>query len=282
MAEPDAPEKLKRERAGTYRTADGRFTVEQSSSGWLLLDAEQTNELGLPLARGPFATLDEARDAIAGARTGPAPKVVSITDRPRKAGSPARTGRSSGSGKKGAEPPDAVGEGDGAGADPSRSDRDAAPGQPARAARPRRPAKPSKPAVVIRELRAVDGDQLRKLWAACGFRALGDDDLGLARMARRNPGLLLVASEGTQIIGSALGAWDGRRGWIYHVATAESHRRQGIATKLVDQVEAGLRDLGCPKVSVLVRDENPDGRAFWAARGYEQGSRQFATELRKD
>ena len=49
---------LKREKAGTYRTKDGRFTVEQSSSGWMLFDAEQTNELGLPLARGPFATLD--------------------------------------------------------------------------------------------------------------------------------------------------------------------------------------------------------------------------------
>lgn len=277
MAEPDAPEKLKRERAGTYRTADGRFTVEQSSSGWLLLDAEQVNELGLPLARGPFATLDAARDAIGGAREGPAPKVVSIADRPRKAASTTKTRPSKDARRKGGETTD-----DDDDEEASRSDRDREATRPPRAARPPRPAKPSKPAVVIRELRAVDGEQLRKLWARCGFRSLGDDDLGLARMARRNPGLLLVASEGTQIVGSALGAWDGRRGWIYHVATAESHRRQGIATKLVDQVEAGLRDLGCPKVSVLVRDENPDGRAFWAARGYDEGSRQFARELRKD
>ena len=48
-------EKLKRERAGTYRTADGRFTIEQSATGWLLLDSEQTNELGLPLAK-PITT----------------------------------------------------------------------------------------------------------------------------------------------------------------------------------------------------------------------------------
>lgn len=254
MAESDAPEKLKRERAGTYRTADERFTVEQTSSGWLLLDAEQTNELGLPLTRGPFATLDEARDAIAAARSGPAPKgeIVSIADRPRKAGAKP---------VKRATDPDV------------QTERPA----PKPAAK-----RPAKPAVVIRDFRGVDGEQLRKLWTACGFRSLGDDDLSLARLARRNPGLLLVASEGTQIVGSALGAWDGRRGWIYHVATAESHRRQGIATKLVDRVEAGLRDLGCPKVSVLVRDENDDGREFWLERGYESGSRQFARELRED
>jgi ribosomal protein S18 acetylase RimI-like enzyme len=267
VADGEAPEKLKRERAGTYATADGRFTVEQSSSGWLLLDAEHANELGLPLTRGPFATLDEAREAIAAARTGPAPKgdIVSITDRPRKAATEAPRRGSRGT------------------AGPPEADLDGADEEPAPRKRgPAAPKRPARPTVVIRGLRAVDGDQLRRLWAECGFRSLGDDDLSLARLARRNPGLLLIASEGTRIVGSALGAWDGRRGWIYRVATAESHRRQGIATKLVDQVEAGLRDLGCPKVSVLVRDENEDGREFWLDRGYEQASRQFARELRSD
>jgi ribosomal protein S18 acetylase RimI-like enzyme len=254
----ETPEKLKREKAGTYRTSDGRFTVEQSSSGWLLVDAEETNELGLSLTRGPFATLDEAREAIGPARSGPAPKaeIVSIVGRPRKA-TPRR--------------------------EADRSDAEDAPSKPRAAARPKpKIARPAKPAIVIRDYRAADGDQLRKLWAACGFRSPGDDDLSLARLARRNPGLLLVASEGTQVVASALGAWDGRRGWIYHVATAESHRRQGLATRLVDQVEADLRDLGCPKVSVMVRDENDAGREFWRARGYDEGARQFARELSRD
>jgi ribosomal protein S18 acetylase RimI-like enzyme len=252
------PEKLKREKAGTYRTTDGRFTVEQSSSGWLLLDAEEANELGLPLTRGPFATLDEAREAIGPARSGPAPKaeIVSIVGRPRKAAPRRDVHRSA------PEPDEAH----------------------ATMARPPKPrvGRPAKPAIVFRDFRAADGDQLRKLWAACGFRSLGDDDLSLARLARRNPGLLLVASEGTRVVASALGAWDGRRGWIYHVATAESHRRRGLATKLVDEVEAGLRALGCPKVSVMVRDANKDGREFWRARGYDEGSRQFARELTRD
>ena len=243
----EGAEKLKREQAGTYRTADGRFTVEQTSSGWLLLDAEQANELGMPLSRGPFATLDEARHAITAARAGAAP----VAPAPMRLST------------RGARPP---------------KEHAPSPGRAARRPAARRPAKPT---VVVRELRAVDGDQLRRLWTEAGFRSLGDDDLSLARMARRNPGLLLVAAEGSRIVGSALGAWDGRRGWIYHVATAESHRRQGIAAMLVERVEAGLRDLGCPKVSVLVREENDEGRGFWLARGYEPGSRQYARELRE-
>ena len=258
-----APDKLKRERAGTYTTADGRFTVEQTSSGWLLLDAEQADELGLPRARGPYATLDEARTVIGRVRTDPTP-ISDLADR-RAARATAKT-------------TDEADEKDDGGGPRKRGRGPAATARGK--ARARSAARPTAPAVTIRELRTVDGDALRALWKQAGFTSIGDDDKSLGRLARRNPGLVLVATEGTKIVGSALGAWDGRRGWLYHVATAKSHRRQGIATRLVAQVEAGLRDLGCPKVNALVRAENDDGREFWLARGYDAGrARQFGKEL---
>jgi len=246
-------EKLKRVHAGTYATADGRFTVEQSTSGWLVLDAEQTNELGLPLARGPFSTLDEARAAIGNARTGPRP--VSDLDEHR------RSRQAASAGPRSAPKP-------GSAAERAESG-------------PRRAAKRlTGHELVIREIRVSDGDELRRLWSSVGFRPTGDDDRSLARLVRRNPGLVLVATEGGRIVGSALGAFDGRRGWLYHVATAETHRRQGIASKLVDRIEAGLADLGCPKVSVNVGEERDAGRAFWQARGYAMSpARQFGKEL---
>src|SRR6185369_14997320 len=86
---------LKREVAGRYLTRDGRFVVEQSSSGWLLIDNEATDELGQPLVRGQFGTREAAREAIDAARAGPAP--VSrlegrMAERPTSA-SPKRAGR---------------------------------------------------------------------------------------------------------------------------------------------------------------------------------------------
>lgn len=254
-----AADKLKRERAGTYRSGDGRFTVEQSSSGWLLIDAEQVNELGLPLARGPFGTLDEARDAISAARAGPAPESAieprQAKRRPPVIGPAAEAGKGTRAG---------------------RTERTA---RSARTA----PRRPNPAALVIREIRVVDGDALRALWQEAGFRSIGDDDASLARLARRNPGLVLVATESGRIVGSALGAWDGRRGWIYHVATAKSHRKRGIAGRLLDQVESGLRDLGCPKICVIVRAGNDDGAEFWKARGYDTAAaRQFTREIARD
>jgi ribosomal protein S18 acetylase RimI-like enzyme len=264
MAEREAApdEKLKRERAGTYRTTDGRFTVEQTSSGWLLMDAEQADELGLPLARGPFATLDDARAAIAAARSGPAP--ASTVAHP--------SGRAPARSTANASAHEAT-----------RSAREAKAPTPAgeRPPRPlRRAPPPRRVEVVIREMRTVDGDALRALWRDAGFGSLGDDDRSLARLARRNPGLALVAAEGSRVVGSALGGWDGRRGWIYHVATALTHRRRGIATRLIDQLEEALASLGCPKANVLIRPDSDGGVEFWTARGYTLSpARQYGKEL---
>jgi len=153
--------------------------------------------------------------------------------------------------------------------------------RPKSASRPKpAPLPPEPPPLEIRELRRADGDALRRLWDAAGFRSVGDDDASLATFARRNPGLLLVATAGETIIASALGAWDGRRGWIYHVTTAAGHRRVGIARRLVTQIEERLIALGCPRVNVVVRDEDEAAPAFWRALGYSvTPSRHYGKDL---
>jgi ribosomal protein S18 acetylase RimI-like enzyme len=73
---------------------------------------------------------------------------------------------------------------------------------------------------------------------------------------------------------------DGRRGWIYHVATAPDQRRRGIARRLVAEVEDALRALGCPKVNVIVLDGAEEAAAFWEAAGYTRlAARQFGHDL---
>jgi ribosomal protein S18 acetylase RimI-like enzyme len=266
MTDPAAhEEKLKRETAGRYVTADGRFAVEQSSGRWMLTDTEQTDDLGLPLVRGLFATLDAARDAIGDARSGPAPTSQLAA---RIAGLPKRTGgvvaKTSAKAK---------------GSDPAGKAATAAT-PAATAATPAASAKPRTAPVELRELRPGDGAAVRALWADVGFKSLGDDDPSLAVFAKRNPGLLRVAVEGDRVVASALGAWDGRRGWIYHVATAPDHRRKGLARRLVRDVERRLGDLGCRKANVIVRDASEGGAEFWAAMGYKTAPvRQFGKEI---
>src|SRR5262245_22015171 len=60
---------LKRLPGQGWQTRDGRFTIETASGTWSLVDAEQTDDLGLPLVRGPFRSLTEAKAAIEEARS---------------------------------------------------------------------------------------------------------------------------------------------------------------------------------------------------------------------
>jgi uncharacterized protein YciI len=63
-------ESLKRLGGGRWQTRDGRFTIEPASGTWTVVDAEQTDDLGLPLVRGPYRSLTEAKGSIEEAREG--------------------------------------------------------------------------------------------------------------------------------------------------------------------------------------------------------------------
>jgi len=66
-------EPLKRLGGGRWQTRDGRFTIEPGDGRWSVVDAEQTDELGLQRVRGPFGSLTDAKAAIAQVRDQPAP-----------------------------------------------------------------------------------------------------------------------------------------------------------------------------------------------------------------
>jgi ribosomal protein S18 acetylase RimI-like enzyme len=133
----------------------------------------------------------------------------------------------------------------------------------------------------IRAYREGDGDRLRTFWLTCGIKIRpGDDDESLARFAARNPGLLILAEEHGHLVGSALAGWDGRRGWLYHVAVHKDERRRGIGRDLVVELESRLRALGCPKLNLIVWDDNTWAMRFWEALGYRREKTvEYAKEL---
>jgi hypothetical protein len=97
MAKPtDKDDSLKRLGGGRWQTRDERFTIEPQSGTWVVVDAEQADDLGLALVRGPFPSLGAAKDAIATARDAqPAvsPLVAQLAKlRDRPAAAPSKSG----------------------------------------------------------------------------------------------------------------------------------------------------------------------------------------------
>lgn len=125
--------------------------------------------------------------------------------------------------------------------------------------------------MILRAMTASDYDAVYALWMSCrnmGFNNLDDSREGVERFLSRNPGISFVALEGSEIIGAALAGHDGRRGYIYHLCVAESFRRRGIATALLDRCLEALEAEGIRKVALLVFKYNDAGNAFWARQGF--------------
>jgi ribosomal protein S18 acetylase RimI-like enzyme len=80
--------------------------------------------------------------------------------------------------------------------------------------------------------------------------------------------LFLVASWENELVGTAMGGYDGHRGWVYYVAVAPGARRRGIGRALMARVEVELAALGCPKLNVQVRGSNRSAVAFYERLGY--------------
>ena len=80
--------------------------------------------------------------------------------------------------------------------------------------------------------------------------------------------LFLVATLGSQIVGTAMAGYDGHRGWVYYVAVSPERRRQGIGTSLMREVEDRLVRMGCSKLNLQVRASNQEVIAFYENLGY--------------
>ncbi len=91
-----------------------------------------------------------------------------------------------------------------------------------------------------------------------------DRPAALAKYLRRNPGCSFVAlAPQGELAGVSLAGHDGRRGYLHHVAVAESYRNCGLGRELVERCAAALGAEGIEKINLWVKVENAAGRAFW-------------------
>jgi ribosomal protein S18 acetylase RimI-like enzyme len=108
------------------------------------------------------------------------------------------------------------------------------------------------------------------LWEAAGLTRPWNDpgsdfDLALATSTSD----VLLARDGGDLVGSVMVGFDGHRGWVYYLATDPKRRKRGIGRALMTAAEAKLRELGCPRIRLMVRGGNLPARGFYEAVGYE-------------
>jgi ribosomal protein S18 acetylase RimI-like enzyme len=125
--------------------------------------------------------------------------------------------------------------------------------------------------VLIRPFTMQDYEAVFGLWATAGTGVTlrpSDQPGEVQKKLTRDPDLFLVAEEDGRVVGVIIGAWDGRRGWLHHLAVHPAYRRQGIATQLVHEVEQRLKAKGCLKVNLLLFRDNEAARLLYERLGY--------------
>jgi ribosomal protein S18 acetylase RimI-like enzyme len=135
----------------------------------------------------------------------------------------------------------------------------------------------------MRRCKAADLPAVLELWRTSGAApSVTDNIVALHRRLKQNPQLFLLALDGSRIVGSVLGGWDGWRASMARLTVAPAYRRRGVALELVRRIETLLRRLGAKRISCIVLKENVNARAFWLSARYRLDSDavRFVKDLR--
>lgn len=97
-----------------------------------------------------------------------------------------------------------------------------------------------------------------------------DDVVSLTALVAHDPAALVVAEDRGRIVGSVIVAWDGWRGSIYRLVVAPSHRRQGLARRLVGHAEDRLSEAGAARLQAIVVETDQRATDFWRSTDWEQ------------
>jgi ribosomal protein S18 acetylase RimI-like enzyme len=119
--------------------------------------------------------------------------------------------------------------------------------------------------------RAMPGDAeaILRFWKDCGASISTTDDMESVRRVAASPAaVFLLAVEERAIVGSLIGAFDGWRGNMYRLVVHPGRRRQGIARRMVREVEKAFSEWGVRRVTALVEVDRPSAAEFWSAVGY--------------
>lgn len=103
-----------------------------------------------------------------------------------------------------------------------------------------------------------------------GLAIRGSDNIrDLSDHVNMNSRHNFVAMSDAQLIGTVLGGFDGRRGYIYHLAVHEDFRKKNIGKELMDRCFQSFKEINVSKCHMMVLKDNTEAQAFYKKIGCE-------------
>ena len=109
--------------------------------------------------------------------------------------------------------------------------------------------------MLFRPISIRDHKKLIIFWKENYFVNELDDFDHLKMFLEKNPGLSLLAEENKKIVGTILGSFDGRRGYIQKLVVDKNYRKKGIGKQLTDKVVKKVHELGALYIPINAEEE---------------------------
>ena len=128
--------------------------------------------------------------------------------------------------------------------------------------------------LLIRPFKEGDEEALVTLWNMCKLTVpWNNPHKDIARKLKVQAELFLVGYLGNKLIASIMAGYDGHRGWINYFAVHPDFQARGYGKQLMDNVENGLRELGCPKINLQIREGNDKVSTYYQKLGFVEEKR---------
>ena len=123
----------------------------------------------------------------------------------------------------------------------------------------------------IREYSPQDYSEVNALWLKAGLvLSLSDMEEELHRVLPLHPELFLVAEMDNRPVGTILGTFDGRRGYVHHLAVLPEFQKMGIGTALLNELENRYRKMGVVKIHLFIETFNAEVESYYIKQGWSR------------
>ncbi|MFW9825101.1 MAG: GNAT family N-acetyltransferase [Candidatus Thorarchaeota archaeon] len=114
-------------------------------------------------------------------------------------------------------------------------------------------------------------DEIVQLWRDAGISVGSSDSKEeIQKMVTKNPELFLIGRLKGKIIAVVMGGFDGRRGYVHHLAVHPDYQKKGNGKKIMEKLIEIFLQKGVHKVHLFIEKSNKDVVSFYKNLGWER------------
>ena len=113
-------------------------------------------------------------------------------------------------------------------------------------------------------------DEVVELWRRAGIEMVSSDTINeVTRILNRNPDLILIGKVQEKVIAVVIGAFDGRRGYVHHLAVDPNYQKMGFGKTIIDALIEQFRKMNIHKVHLFIEKSNKSVVKFYKNIGWD-------------